>query len=172
MSPKQKSPILNIGTKVEIIRDQMSPYQSPNTRLVASARACGFDWGIDAPFMDAIEEKPDGSVERTVTWVMNAGQKKEFIWAERDADGNLVAKCEEIDFNEFRRRFLDLTWVAANPDHPISYQRATHRHHGGMLKSIKSLPQHIIVRNGKRTAAIPTNATPEEKVRCLKALGK
>jgi hypothetical protein len=166
------NPLLSIGTKVEILRDSMSPYQSPNTRLVSSARACGFDWGIEKPFMDAIEEKPDGTVERTVTWVMNASQKKEFVWAERDDKGNLVARSEEIDFNEFRARFLDLAWIEANPDHPISYLRATHRHHGRMLASIKSLPQHVIVRNGKRTAAIPTNATPEDRARALRALGK
>lgn len=167
-----KSPILSVGTKVEIIRDHLPPSQSPNTRLVSAARACGFSWGIDAPFMDAIEEKDDGTVDRTVTWVMNASENKEFIWAEKDARGNLVAKKEEIDFNTFRKRFLDMEWIAANPDHPISYLRATHRHHGRMLQTIKSLPQHVIVRNGKRIASIPTNATPEEKARAIKALGK
>jgi hypothetical protein len=167
-----KSPLLTVGTKVEILRDSMSPYQSPNTRLVSAARACGFEWGTSDSFMDAIEEKLDGTIERTVTWVMNAAQKREFIWAERTADGTLVAKSEEIDFNEFRNRFLNLDWISANPDHPISYLRATHRHHGRMLATIKTLPQHVIVRNGARTASIPTNATPEERARALRALGK
>ena len=167
-----KNPILNIGTKIEVLRDSMTPYRSPKTRLVSAARAVGFTWGIDAPFMDAIETKPDGTVERNVTWVMNASQKREFIWAHRNADGTLTAKVEEIDFNEFRARFLSLNWIEANPDHPISYLRATHRHHGRMLASINTLPQHVIVRNGRRTAAIPTNATPEDRAKALKALGK
>lgn len=169
---KDSNPILNIGTKIEIIRDSMSPYQSPNTRLVASARASRFEWGIENPFMDGIEEMPDGTVSRTVTWVMNAGQKREFIWAERDEAGNLVAKSEEIDFNEFRRRYLDRAWITANPDHPISYLYATHWHHMGMLKRIKELPQHVIIRHGKRTASIPTNASPEDKERALRAIRK
>ena len=167
-----KSPLLSVGTKIEIIRDSMSPYQSPNTRLVSAARACGFEWGIKDPFMDAIEEKPDGTIERTVTWVMNAAQKREFVWAHREKDGTLTAKSEEIDFNEFRSRFLSLEWIEANPDHPISYLRATHRHHGRMLATIKTLPQHVVVRNGARIASIPTNATPEDRARALRALGK
>lgn len=167
-----KNPISMIGTTIEIVRDSMSPYKSPNTRLVSAARAVGFKWGTEAPFMDAIEERPDGTVDRQVTWVMNAGQKVEFVWAERDEEGNLIARDEEIDFNEFRRRYLSREWVEANQDHPIAYLHATHYHHAGMLKRIKELPQHVVVRHGKRIASIPTNATEEDRQKALKAIGR
>lgn len=160
-----------IGKSLAQVRDSLSPYKSPNTRLVSAARAVGFRWGTDAPFMDAIEEKADGTIDRQVTWVLDAGQKVRFRWVE-DEDGAPVTREEEIDFNEFRQRYLSRDWVQANQDHPIAYLHAVHYHHAGMLKRIKELPQHIVVRHGKRVASIPTNATEEDRQKALKAIGR
>jgi hypothetical protein len=160
-----------IGRSLEIIRDSISPYKSPNTRLVSAARAVGFRWGTDAPFMDAIEEKTDGTIDRQVTWVMDAGQKVRFRWVE-DEDGKPIVREEELNFSEFRSRYLSRDWVQANQDHPIAYLHAVHYHHTGMLKRIKELPQHIVVRHGKRVASIPTDASEEDRKKALKAIGK
>ena len=87
---------MDISNTIAIVRDEgLSPAQSPNTRLVASARACGFDWGQKNPFMDSIEELKDGGIKRTVTFVMDGAQVVPFMWATRE-DGRLVAKEEEI----------------------------------------------------------------------------
>lgn len=163
---------MDISNTIAIVRDEgLSPAQSPNTRLVASARACGFDWGQKNPFMDSIEELKDGGIKRTVTFVMDGAQVVPFMWATRE-DGRLVAKEEEINFDTFRSRYTNMEWVEANPDHPISYLRVGHRAHGQMLKKIKTLPQHSIIRKGKRIGAIPTNASDEDRNKALKFLGK
>lgn len=159
------------GATLEILRDNNSPQKSPNTRLVAAARTCGFPYGAEKNFLDAIEETSEGNLERTVSWVMNGSVEMPFIWATEDEDGNLKAHKEMIDFRTFRDRYTDLDWVKANPDHPISYLRGCHWHHTRMLKTIKGLPQHTVIRRGKRTASIPSDATDEEKAKALKFIG-
>jgi hypothetical protein len=165
------NPLDIIGKSLTQVCDSLSPYKSPNTRLVAAARAVGFRWGTDAPFKDSIEEKSDGTIDRQVTWVMDAGQKVPFRWVE-DEDGVPVVREETLNFNEFRARYLSRDWIQANQDHPIAYLYAVHYHHAGMLKRIKELPQHIVVRHGKRTASIPTDATEEDRQKALKAIGR
>lgn len=152
--------------------DELSPFQSPNTRLVSAALACGLPYGdAEANFKDEVEELPDGQLKRTVRWVMDGDKKVPFIWAEEDEHGNLKAKKEMLTFKEFRDRYIDLDWVRSNPDHPISYLRGTHFHHTRMLKQIKEQPQHSIIRRGRRTASIPDNATEEERKKALKFIG-
>ena len=38
-------------------------------------------------------------------------------------------------------------------------------------QAIKTLPQHTVIRKGKRMASIPTDASDEEKAKILKMLG-
>lgn len=121
--------------------------------------------------MDSVEEKEDGTTERNVTWVMNGDEKMPFIWATEE-NGKLVAHKEEITFDEFRKRYTNLDWVKANPDHPISYLRGSHWHHTRMLKLIKDLPQHEIFRRGKRIASVPRNATKAEMKKVMKFIGR
>lgn len=161
---------LNRGT-IRVVSDQKPPLQSPNTRLIASSRGCGFDWAAKSPFMHSFEEKDDGSVEQNVRWLMNGDQQVEFLWATRDENGRLQAHEEKIGFAKFRERYIDLDWCRDNPDHPIAYLRATHRHHAKLLKAIHKMPKHEVIRNGKATASIPTNATPEERAELLSLLG-
>ena len=162
---------MEIGKTLEIIKDDKSPYQSPNTRLVSAARAVGFNWGIEKPYMDSIEKLEDGTAKRTVSWVIDGDQKVPFVWAQKNEDGIARIKEEELTFSEFRKRYLDLEWCAENDDHPISYLRAAHRQHAKMLKAIKTLPQHTVIRKGKRMDSIPTDASDEEKAKILKMLG-
>lgn len=147
---------------IEILRDDKSPYQSPNTRLVSAARAVNFQWGNNAPFMDSFEEKEDGEIKRNVSWCMDGDQRVEFLWVTRDEDGNLVANEEKVNFATFRKRYIDLEWCRENPDHPIAYLRGAHYHHARMLKAIHELPRHQVIRNGNRRVSIPTNL-PEDK---------
>lgn len=155
---------------LEILRDDKSPYQSPNTRLVSAARAVNFNWGNNAPFTDAFEEKDDGSVERTVTWCMDGDQSVEFVYAKRTEEGKLVACEEKIKFTEFRKRYTDLEWCRSNPDHPIAYLRAAHFHHARMLKAIHKLPRHQVVKRGNRKVSIPTDISEAERKKLLSYL--
>jgi len=156
---------------IEILRDDKSPQVSPNTRLVAAARTCGFPYGAEKNFIDAFEEMPGGETRRTVTWIMNGDVTMPFIWATEDEHGSLEAHKEDLTFKEFQARYTDLEWVKKNPDHPISYLRGAHWHHVRMLKTIHELPQHNVIRRGKRSVAIPTDATDEEKAMALKFIG-
>lgn len=158
------------GAKLELVRDNKKAAQSPNTRLVASGRACGFKYGTDKPFMESYEEV-DGEVQVTVTWLMDASIKVPFIWAEKQ-NGRLVAREETISFGEFRSRYIDKDWIEANPDHPISYLRATHTQHISMLKTISKLPKHHVIRKGKAKVSIPDNASDEERAYFLNQLNK
>ena len=88
------------GAKLELVRDDKKAAHSPNTRLVASALACGFKYGTDKPFMESYEEV-DGKTQVSVTWLMDASTKVPFTWVE-DNDGKLVAREESISFGEFR----------------------------------------------------------------------
>jgi hypothetical protein len=158
--------------KIGIVQDDKSPFQSPNTRLVASARGVGFDWAAKSPYINSFEEKPDGTVEQSTRWLINGDQKLEFLWATRDDEGRIEAHEEKISFGKFRERYTDLEWCRNNPDHPIAYMRASHRHHAKLLKAIHSMPRHEIIRNGKATASIPTDSTPEQRAELLRLLGR
>ena len=65
------------GAKLELVRDDKKAAHSPNTRLVASALACGFKYGTDKPFMESYEEV-DGETQVSVTWLMDASTKVPF----------------------------------------------------------------------------------------------
>lgn len=151
------------GSTVISLRDDKSPLQSPNTRLVAAALAVGFQFAGDKSFMDATDE----AGKRTVTWLMDAALKVPFKWVEDDK-----AKHEDITFGEFRKRYTDMEWVRSNPDHPIAYLRAVHKKHVNLVGRIKELPTCATIKHGKKTASIPSNATPEEREWVLGELRK
>lgn len=156
-------------TKVTGVHDDMPPHLSPNTRLVAAARAVSFNFGCETPFMDEFDtEAPE---KHEVTWVMDGDQRVEFIWAERGDDGKLVAREEEITFSEFRSRYISLDWCRENPDHPISYMRASNKMHVEMIGWLKNAPRHERIRHGRRTARISTAESPERRAKLLKMLG-
>lgn len=166
-----ETPRTGLAAVLHPVVDDRSPTHSPNTRLVASARCSGFNWGQEKPFKDEIDDT-SGETKRTVTWCMDGERTMPFIWASEDPEtGELVAHKEEITFAEFRQRYTDLEWIRSNPDHPISYMRGAHRHHAALIKRIKELPQHVIVKRGAKRASIPTNATKEERDAVLKRIG-
>ena len=158
------------GARLELVSDNKKAAHSPNTRLVASALACGFKYGTDKPFMESYEEV-DGETQVSVTWLMDASTKVPFTWVENQ-EGKLIAREESITFGEFRSRYIDREWIEANPDHPISYLRATHTQHLSMLKTIAKLPKHHVIRKGSSKVSIPDNATPEERAYFLNQLNK
>ena len=167
MKSEKQNPLTSI---VEVVRDDKNPLHSPITRMVASAKAAGFNWGAEAHYADGFEKKDDGSVERTVTWVLDGGKKAHFAWAENDG-GRWILREEWINFKTFKERYMDIDWVEANPDHPISYMRVSHRAHIEFSKSIKKLPKQEIIRKGKKTGMIPETASDEERAKIYKGIG-
>jgi hypothetical protein len=99
-----------VGMRIDFIRDNMPPLKSPNTDLIGAWLAVGGQLLDEENFHDTVEETTDG-VRRQVIWSVK---------------GDVLAQVgdEEVNFEEFRRRWLSDSWRAENPTHWISIQRA------------------------------------------------
>ena len=152
---------MRTGQKIVFVRGSEPPLKSRDTALVAAALVSGARLLGDKPFLDTIEEV-DGEPRRTTTWSVDGG-------------GELVFRPgfpeERIDFAEFRRRFEDEAWCAANPDHPIAYLRAFADAHAELRDQLRGRKPAFLLRKGKRFAVIPQDADPERKQEILDMLG-
>ena len=151
---------MRTGQKIIFVRGQEPPLRSRDTALVAAALVSGAKFAGDKPLLDTIEEI-DGEPKRAVTWSL-------------DGAGELAFRpsfpAETIDFAEFRRRFEDDAWCAANPDHPIAYLRALADTLADLHSQLRGRKPALLIRKGKRFAVIPQDADPERKREILELL--
>jgi Flp pilus assembly protein TadD len=109
--------------------------------------------------LDTIEEGHDGKPRRTVVWLLKDAQI-EFK----------ATEAETISQAEFLKRWNDREWLAANPDHPISYVRVYQENLSSLRNHIKSATPTIKIVRGGRAAFIPANATEAERSKLLSKL--
>lgn len=60
---------------IDIDRD---PRESVTTLAVFFAVAAGYRWGTPKPYLDLVEEMPDGRIERRVHWIFDSESKAEI----------------------------------------------------------------------------------------------
>lgn len=147
---------MKIGQKIEWIRDELPPLQSPNTDLISAWLTCGGTLLPVGGYSDAVEEV-DGQPKRTVTWNVDGCVSVNF-------------GTEEVDFAEFRRRWISEDWIRANTDHPITYLKQFRDNMKKVKGWLKDQKPSVLVRRGGRTAVIPANCPEAKKQKILAAL--
>ncbi len=150
--------MIETNTKLSVLADHEHPLKSANTHLVAAAATSG---GEIAPqgYLDTIEQGHDGKPRRTVVWLM---ADKEITFNSFDG--------EKISTAEFIKRWLNKEWLAANPDHPITYMRFYQKTLQSLRDAIREQTPTIKVTRGGRAAYIPASATEEQRAKLLSKL--
>ena len=149
--------ILRRGDSPAFWKNDENPITSFLTRCVAAAFACGFDLLSPKCFQHHVmvdESAPDDDDEpdRSVTWIWDGKQTVKF---------RPIPAEEDISILEFKRRFEDLEWIQANPDHPISYMRAFLEQSRKTMAKVSG-PPALRIRRGDDEVVAPPGATPEE----------
>jgi hypothetical protein len=147
------------GTTIEFLRDEEPPLKSLNTRAVAAALSCGCKPAEQA-YSYTVEDTLHGP-KRMVTWIMDGETKAVF---------EPIPEREELTFAEVTKRFFDLDWCAANPNHPISYLRAYHDNLTHLLRFVKASAPSVLIRRGNKTVVIPADCPAETKSKFLRML--
>lgn len=163
--------ILKQGDSPVVWNSRENPKQSFLTRIVSAAFAAGFDligpkyYQHHVLIDEDAEEDPDlpePELERSVMWAFRGEQRVTF---------RPIPAAEEISVQEFRRRFEDLEWVAANPDHPISYMRAFLEQSRKTMTKV-SMPPALRIRRGDSEVIAPPGATEEQIEEAFEDLAK
>ena len=148
------------GQTIRFIRGEGAPLQSPTLGLVAAALTSGIRFSSDKPLLDTVEER-EGEVVR------------EFAWSFDDRSAVVFRpnfREETLSMEELRRRFEDLAWCGQNPDHPIAYMRVLFEKLTLLRTNLRAMKPLLKIRQGRSTALIPADASPEEKARILAEL--
>lgn len=153
-------PPMKEGQTIRFIQGAGAPLQSPTLGLVAAALTSGIRFSSDKPLLDTVEER-------------NGEAVREFAWSFDDR-GTVVFRPnfpeETLTLEELRRRFEDLSWCEQHPDHPIAYMRVLFEKLTQLRTSVRAMKPLLKIRQGRATALIPSDATPEEKARILAEL--
>jgi len=150
--------MIDTNTKVSVLADHEHPLKSANTHLVAAACTSGSELAPQG-YLDTIEQGNDGKPRRTVVWLM----------ADKEIDFAAFAG-EKISTQEFIRRWLDKEWLAANPDHPITFMRYYQQTLAKLRDAIRDQTPTIKVTRGGRAAYIPASVTEEQRAKLLAKL--
>ena len=142
---------------VVVFKDDNTALQSPNTHLVSALLTCGAKLAPKG-FLETVEEV-EGKMRPQSVWLMEEG----------DITFGPVA-AETISVNEARRRWQDLEWCAAHPDHPIAYLRFNRDNTNRMRDVLTKKRPHLKIARGGRTALISADATPSEKRKMMDIL--
>ena len=98
------------------------------------------------------------------------GEEKEAIYREVYAPEIRPVRGLVELLEELRRRFEDLAWCEQNPDHPIAYMRVLFEKLTQLRASLRAMKPLLKIRQGRATALIPADASPEDKARLLAQL--
>lgn len=146
---------MKVGQELKVLRDERHPLGSPNTRIVAAALACGFEFAHNKAFTYSV----DGEGKPNVTWQMSA----------EPVTLRLVDGTEErVDFSTFKERFEDHAWCGENPDHPISYLAAFSFKMNRLRDQIRSMEPLARVKRNTGTALIPHDTDDKQLREILK----
>jgi hypothetical protein len=150
--------MIDTNTKVSVLADHEHPLKSANTHLVAAACTAGAELAPQG-YLDTIEQGLDGNPRRTVVWLM---ADKEITFS--------AVEAETISTQEFIKRWLDKEWLAANPDHPITFMRYYQQTLAKLRDAIRDQTPTIKVTRGGRAAYIPASASEAERSKLLSKL--
>lgn len=150
--------VIKRGDSVAFWKSDENPVTALLTRCAAAAFACGFDLLTPKCYQHHVlvdENTPDDEGEsprRSVTWIWDGKETVTF---------RPIPAEEKITILEFRRRFEDLAWVQANPDHPISYMRAFLEQSRKTMAKVSG-PPALHIHRGDDEVIAPPGATAEE----------
>lgn len=159
--------MLRQGQSIRKLVGEGPPLMAFEFGIVAAARACGIEFVGEQSFLDTISTQSDGSVKRSHSWCFNGDSLATF---------NVPQGTETIHFGEFERRFRDLSWCQANPDHPITHMRAMWDYIMAFRDELRGRKPHKMLRkqvvDGEETrtvtALIPDPCDPEEQAEILR----
>lgn len=146
------------GTTLTIWKDDEDPLGSWRTRVAAAALASGAELLPDGflhvamPESDPVQGAEPPPLRHRVTWQ----------WYAKTIRFDPIPQAEEITLAELERRFADLDWCAANPNHPIAYMRAFLLKSQGLRESMDTHGPCVEIRREGALAVVPANATAEE----------
>jgi hypothetical protein len=132
--------------------DGEGPAIDPESALMAAAVGAGFHFPDSQPMRDEVEMVNGETVRRT-TWAILACTVR--------CDG------EELSFEEFRARFEDLEWIAANRGSKIAALHMATMGLHEMHRTIFQAPPGCLVRNGMLWAYIAPDTSEEEADRLI-----
>lgn len=146
--------MITAGAEITLLRDDKPPLKSPNTKLIAAAITCGFEFAHSEAMLDTIQQTDSGP-KRQVTWSMNGGKKADIAG-------------EEVSFVEFRKRYESMDWCKANPNSPIAYLRFVFDNYERLRDKLRDMKPLALIKRGNRIALIPADAdaATREKILC------
>lgn len=118
--------------RLRLLEDHEPPGKSFNTDLVAAWLTSGGALVQKGGFQQFTDET--GKIH--VRWIVNCDKTAKL-------DG------QQIEFDEFRKRFEDLAWCKANPDSDISWMRAFRDNSRDLKRFAKSTAVGISRSNGR-----------------------
>ncbi len=148
------------GQTIRFIRGEGAPLLSPKLGFVAAALTSGARFSSDKPLLDTVEEK-DGAAAREFAWSFD--DRSTIVFRPKFRE-------EALSIEELRTRFEDLKWCEQNPDHPITYMRLMWEKLTDLKTALRQMKPLLKIRQGRSTAFIPADASPEEKARILAQL--
>jgi hypothetical protein len=147
---------LKIGQRIDFVRDNLPPLKSPNTDLIAAWCGIGGRLLDDNNYEDTVEETGTGTV-RQVTWAVNG-------------DVKVAVDGVEIDFEEFRRRWLSESYHAENPRCLVTQLRRVRDKAVSMKTWIKGEKPWVKITKGKRFVTFHPDLDDARKAKLLKEL--
>ena len=145
------------GDKICIVRESggnIDPVESPNIEIVAALVSLGVPFYEPQPYLET-REIVEGAEKRTITWCLHT----------KTSDGRFKTR-------ELIKLWHDEAWLAANPDHPLAYAKATVTNYQRLVDGVKASVPLALVRKGKRFALIPFDASPQRRQQLLDLLNK
>jgi hypothetical protein len=147
---------MKIGQKIDFIRDNLHPLKSPNTDIVSAWLTCGGSLLKEDPYSWTVEDTSDGPLQQLTYHI--------------DGDIDVTVQGETIDFQEFRRRWMDQDWCRANDEHLISYLRLFRDNSVKFKAWIKGAKPAVLIRRGSRVAVIHPDLPEAKKAKILAEL--
>ena len=147
---------MRIGQKIDFLKDNLHPLKSPNTDLVSAWLTCGGSLLKTDPYSWTVEDTADGP-KQTMTYHL-------------DGDKPVTIQGEALEFQEFRKRWLDADWCNANDEHIISYLRLFRDNAVKFKAWIKEEKPAVLIRRGSRVAVIHPDLLEARKAQILAEL--
>ena len=147
---------MKIGQRIDFVKDNLHPLKSPNTDIVSAWLTCGGSLLKEDPYSWTVEDTPEGP-KQTMTYHI-------------DGDLPVSIQGEAIEFQEFRKRWLDSDWCRANDEHLISYLRLFRDNSVKFKAWIKEAKPAVLIRRGSRVAVIHPDLPEARKAKILAEL--
>ena len=153
--------MFKIGQRIHVVQDETSPLKSAHTDMVTAWITCGGSCVKGQEYLDTVQTMPDGSQKRRVVWYIDDAIKATF---------ELPDRKEQIDFAEFRSRWMNEEWMEKNADHPICYLKIYRENEKKIRDWIKQQKPAVLIKRNNKTAIIPANCSEAQRNKILAEL--